>query len=176
MSDHHELPIKTPKQLIIAIVLAFVVPVVVIILLTRYVGESSKPAAGSNLMTPEATAARIAPVGRLTLEATAAAASADAPAATDATDAAIVKVRTGAEVYQAKCMGCHAAGVLGSPKFGDASAWSGRIGAGLEALTTASLKGKGKMPPQAGGGYSDEEIRRAVAYLANSAGASFPTE
>lgn len=172
MSDQHELPIKTPKQLIIAILLAFVVPVLVIILLTRYVGESSKPAAGSNLMTPEATAERIAPVGRLTLEATVPAiAAAEAPSA----DAPAL-IRTGAQVYQAKCVGCHASGVLGSPKFGDASAWSGRIASGLDALTAASLKGKGQMPPQAGGGYSDEEIRRAVAHLANSGGATFPTE
>ena len=32
MSDQHESPIKTPKQLIIVVVLAFVVPIALIVL------------------------------------------------------------------------------------------------------------------------------------------------
>ena len=64
----HESPIKTPKQLIIAVVLGFLVPIVVIVLLVKYVGAGAKPGAGSSAFTPEATAVRIMPVGKVATE------------------------------------------------------------------------------------------------------------
>ncbi len=81
--------------------------------------------------------------------------------------------KTGEQAYQAQCAACHAAGALGSPKFGDAAAWAPRIGAGLAALTNSALKGKNSMPAQAGGALSDLEISRAAAYMANNGGAKF---
>ena len=81
--------------------------------------------------------------------------------------------KTGEQAYQAQCAACHAAGALGSPKFGDAAAWAPRIGAGLAALTNSALKGKNSMPPQAGGALSDLEVSRAAAYMANAGGAKF---
>jgi cytochrome c5 len=81
--------------------------------------------------------------------------------------------KTGEQAYQAQCAACHAAGALGSPKFGDKAAWAPRIGAGLAALTNSALKGKNSMPPQAGGALSDLEVSRAVAYMANAGGAKF---
>ena len=45
----HEGPIKTPKQLIVAVVLAFVVPIIVIVLLVMYVSAEKKPGAGSDV-------------------------------------------------------------------------------------------------------------------------------
>ncbi|MCP5939870.1 c-type cytochrome, partial [Klebsiella pneumoniae] len=65
------------------------------------------------------------------------------------------------------------AGTLGAPKLGDAGAWSARIAQGVEALYHAALKGKNAMPPQAGGEYNDDEIKRAVVYLANAGGGKF---
>jgi len=59
----HEGPIKTPKQLILAILYAFIVPIVVIVLLVMFVTSNSRPSAGSEAMTPEAIAARLRPVG-----------------------------------------------------------------------------------------------------------------
>jgi cytochrome c5 len=56
---------------------------------------------------------------------------------------------------------------------GDAGSWKPRLTAGLDALVTASIKGKGAMPAQGGGAYSDEEIKRAVVHLANGSGGSF---
>jgi len=73
-------------------------------------------------------------------------------------------------VFKGQCGGCHSAGTLGSPKFGDAAAWGPRIGKGYEALLTSALKGKGNMASQAGGEYSDFEIGRAVVYMANAGG------
>ncbi|MBA3774985.1 MAG: cytochrome c5 family protein, partial [Betaproteobacteria bacterium] len=37
MSDEHSTPIQNPKQLIIVVVLAFVIPIVVVLLLTQLV-------------------------------------------------------------------------------------------------------------------------------------------
>ena len=57
--DHdlpHEGPIKTPKQLIWAVALSFVVPILAIILLVNYVTAQHKPAAGSDAFGKQALA------------------------------------------------------------------------------------------------------------------------
>ena len=158
--DHdgpHEGPIKTPKQLILAVLYAFVVPVVVIVLLVMYVTGDGRPAAGSSGLTPEAIALRIQPVGKVVVK--------------DAND--LASLRTGEQVFAAQCTACHTAGLVGSPKFGDAEAWAPRIKNGYEALLHSALAGKGQMGAQGGGDYSDFEIGRAVVYMANKAGAKF---
>ena len=83
------------------------------------------------------------------------------------------ELQTGEQVYKAVCAACHATGAAGAPKFGDASAWSARLGKGYEGLMTSVLKGKGAMPARGGSNpadISDYELGRAVVYLANSAG------
>ena len=153
----HEGPIKTPKQLIAAVSASFIVPIVAIILLTNYVASKPKPGEGSNVLDPQAVAARIAPVGKVEVR--------------DASNPATLK--TGEQVYAAQCAACHAAGAAGAPKLGDAAAWAPRIKSGYEHLWEAALKGKGAMGAQGGGDYSDFEIGRAVVYMANQAGAKF---
>ena len=158
--DHdgpHEGPIKTPKQLILAVLYAFVVPVVVIVLLVMYATGDHRPAAGSTALTPEATALRIQPVGRVEVK--------------DASD--LSTLRSGEQVFAAQCAACHTAGLVGSPKFGDAEAWAPRIKTGYDALLHSALAGKGQMGAQGGGDYTDFEIGRAVVYMANKAGARF---
>lgn len=154
----HEGPIRTPKQLVVAVVLSFVVPIAVIALLASYVASGTKPGAGSDLLAPEAVAKRLQPVGQVVVK--------------DPGDASALK--TGEQVYAAVCAACHAAGVANAPKFADAGAWAERIKTGYEALLTSALKGKGAMGAQGGGDYSDVEIGRAVVHLANAAGAKFP--
>lgn len=150
----HEGPIKTPKQLITAVVAAFVVPVVVIIMLTNFVDFGQKAGAGSDGMSAEAVARRIQPVGSIEIK--------------DASDASSLK--TGEQVFQAQCTACHTSGAVGAPKLGDEAAWAPRIKTGYEALLTSALKGKGNMSPQGGGDFSDLEIGRAVVYMANKGG------
>lgn len=157
MSDEHQGFIKTPRQLITVIVLAFVVPITIIVLLVKFVGNSTRTGAGADAMTPEAIETRIRPVAGFELR------DASAPAV----------MRTGEQVYNAQCAACHASGVAGAPKIGDAGAWSARIKTGLNALTTSALEGKNAMPPQRGGDFSDAEITRAVVYMANKAGGKF---
>ena len=159
MSDnHHEEahtgPIKNPKQLLVAVLFSFVVPIFAIIGLVLYVTSADKPAAGA--VNPEkAIAERIQKIGMVEVR------DANRP------------LKSGEEVYKAQCSACHASGAAGAPKFGDAAAWAARIGTGFEALVQSALKGKGAMAPQGGGDFSDTEIARAVAYMANAGGAKF---
>lgn len=82
--------------------------------------------------------------------------------------------RSGEEIYAKVCSVCHATGTLDSPKTGDSAAWGPRIETGFDALVQSVINGKGNMPPRAGApDLTDTEVQRAVAYLANQAGAGF---
>lgn len=151
---NHEGPIRTPKQLVIAVVASFVVPIVIIIMLTNFVASGNKPAAGSDAMGAEAIGRRIQPIGMIEIRDTSAAAV----------------LRTGEQVYQGQCAACHGTGVAGAPKLADAAAWGPRVATGYAALLSSVLKGKNAMPPQGGGEYSELEIGRAVVYIANQGG------
>lgn len=154
----HEGPIKTPRQLIVAVVASFVVPIIVIVLLVNFVNLDPRPGAGSDAMQAEAVARRLARVGTVEVR--------------DAADPAML--RTGLQVYEGQCGACHAAGLAGAPKLGDAAAWAPRIQTGYEALHNSALKGKGAMSAQGGGEYSDYEIGLAVVYLINQSGGTLP--
>ncbi len=65
MSDEQQSFIKTPQQLIKVVVLAFVVPIAIILLLVKFVGTGQRTGAGADAMTPEAIEARIQAGGRL---------------------------------------------------------------------------------------------------------------
>jgi len=150
----HESGIKTPKQLITVIAASIIVPVIVIIMLTQFVALDDKKSPGSEALSASAVAARIAPVA--------------SDAVFDAT--AVVIPKTGQQVFEAQCTTCHTAGLLGAPKFGDAAAWGPRVAKGYDALLTSALHGKGNMPAQGGGDFSDFEVGRAVVYMANHGG------
>lgn len=82
--------------------------------------------------------------------------------------------RTGAEIYQALCTSCHAAGLLAAPKTGEAGDWTDRIALGFDAMVASVIDGKGAMPARGGGAdLTDTEVARAVAYLLNTAGGDF---
>jgi cytochrome c5 len=155
-AHQHESFIKTPQQLVVVILLAFLVPIIGILLVVQLV--LSRPGADPAALTPESIGARIQPVGRLEIGAPAA-----APGA-----------RSGEAIVQATCAACHQTGAAGAPKLGDKAAWAPRIKTGMNAMVQAVIKGKGAMPPKAGDpSLTEDEIRRAVAVLANQAGASF---
>lgn len=154
--DQHSSFIKTPKQLVTILLLAFLVPIIGIILLVQLV--TSHPAADPNALTPESVAARLQPVGRIEFGAPAA-----APGA-----------RSGESIVKAVCATCHQAGVANAPKIGDANAWAPRIKTGLQSLLASATKGKGAMPPKGGdASLTADELARAVVYMANQAGAKF---
>lgn len=164
--EAHTGPIKTPKQLLIAVFFSFFIPVFAIIALVAYVVSDSKPA-GS-------TQAEKYALGGLTAK------DLDRGVAERLRKVGTVEIKdpnrplkAGEEVYKAQCAACHATGAANAPKVGDAGAWANRIKTGFDALVASALKGKGAMPAQAGGDFEDTEIARAVAYMANSGGGKF---
>ena len=73
--------------------------------------------------------------------------------------------RDGKAVYEAICQTCHGAGVLGSPKFGDAGAWGPRIAKGKDTLYNHAINGFNAMPARGGADIPDEEVHNAVDYM-----------
>lgn len=152
--EDHTGPIKSPKQLLLAVFYSFIVPIFGIIGLVYYVTSADKPAAGA-VNAEKAVAERIQKVGAVEIR--------------DANRA----LKTGEEVFKAQCTACHTAGAAGAPKFGDASAWGVRVKSGYESLLNSALKGKGAMGAQGGGDFEDVEVGRAVVYMANAGGGKF---
>ncbi len=156
--DQHESFIKTPQQLIAVVIAAFAIPIIGIILLVQLV--IAERTADPSAMTPENIAARIQPVGRVEFG--------------GASGGGGAAGQTGEQVVKTVCATCHQAGVAGAPKIGDKAAWGPRIKQGQAALVQSALKGKGAMPPKGGNpSLSDDDVARAVAFLANQAGAGF---
>lgn len=157
----HGAPIKTPGQLIAAVIAAFAIPIVVIILLAYYVNQSQRTGAGTDGLADATVAKRIAPIAQVDVR------NPNAPRV----------YKTGEEVFKAVCTTCHTPGAAGAPKFGNAGDWAPRIAQGYDTLLQTALHGKGAMPPRGGTSpddYSDYEIARAVVYMADHAGANFP--
>ncbi|HEV7391919.1 MAG TPA: c-type cytochrome [Burkholderiales bacterium] len=160
MSEHdpkeHTSFIKTPKQLIAVVVLAFVVPILLIAMLASIAMRSVDPSAKVN--SEEAIAKRIKPVGQVVVEE-----GSDVPGQ-----------RSGKQIVDAVCSACHATGALNAPKIGDKTAWGKLIPEGHDQLTQAAIKGIRQMPPRGGSpDLTDAEVARAVAFMANQSGANF---
>src|SRR5438270_14086871 len=107
--DPHASFIKTPRQLIVVIVLSFLVPIVAIILLVQL--AVSHPAADPNAMTDKAIATRLQPVGRVEFGPAGPVPDSRGPAATNSRAAAAPATPQkpdGKKVYDTTCMLCHA--------------------------------------------------------------------
>ena len=159
MSQHDNSPIKTPRQLIIVIALAFIVPVILISLLATYVVRSTTSGgAGSDAMGEKAIAERMRPVGMVAF----------------ADSSGPKSLQTGEAVYAGACSACHAAGIAGAPRTGDAAAWAPRIKQGFDLLVKHAVEGFKAMPPKGGNSNLDSiEVARAVAFMGNQSGAKF---
>lgn len=163
MSDahnEHESVIKTPKQLVVAVIAAFIVPILIIVLLVQYVASNQRVGAGSDGQSEEAIAARIAPIADVgfTLR------DANAPK----------QLLSGADVYKANCAACHDSGAAGAPKTGDNAGWTARIAKGFNTMVKNAIGGIGAMPAKGGNADLDDvEVARAVAYMANQSGGKF---
>ena len=158
--DEHESAIQTPKQLIVAVIAAFAVPIICIVLLVQYVTSENLPAAGSTAQTPEAIVARIQPVSDVgyTFK------DANAPK----------QLLSGEEVFKSTCIACHGAGVAGAPKFSDLAAWAPRIKEGYDKVLDHALHGFNAMPAKGGNADLDDvEVARAMVYMVNHSGGSF---
>ena len=163
MSDahnEHESAIRTPKQLAAAVIGFFLVTVLGIVLLVKYVTEDKLTGAGSNSQAPEQIAARLSPV---------------ADAGFTFKDVNAPKVlQSGEAIYTSTCAACHGAGVAGAPKVGDAGGWAARIAQGYDTIVKHAIEGLRAMPAKGGNpDLDDVEVARAVVFMANQSGAKF---
>ena len=167
-SEEHGTLIKTPKQLIIVVVLAFVVPVAIIIALAKLVSGGTSATGTDEAAREEAIARNLKPAGMVVVDPNAPAPVAVAtPVSTGGAPAAAASGGGGGKaLYDTSCAACHGAGVAGAPKAGDKAAWAPRLKAGVDGLTASVIKGKGAMPPKGGAmAASDADIKAAVEYL-----------
>ncbi len=170
-AQEHSSPIKTPKQLIVVVVLSFVVPITLIAMLTQLVTGGSATVKDNPGLTDAAIAKRLKPVGEVVVDASQPKPAPAAPvvvAAAPAPGAASAAADSGKgkSIYDSACTVCHAAGVAGAPKSGDKAAWAPRVKTGMAALYTNSLKGKNAMPPKGGNlSLSDADVKAAVDYM-----------
>jgi len=161
MADPHaKMTQATPQEIIISVLAGLFAPLLAIFLIVQLVlgiQEEHQPDTSSEAA-QKATLKRIKPFAQL--------------AALDANAPRVEK--SGQEVYDAVCSSCHGSGALGAPKFDSRGDWGGRLGQGYNTLVKHAIEGIRQMPPRGGDSdLSDIEVARAVAYIANSAGANF---
>jgi len=112
------------------------------------------------MMVDNATLERIKPVGEVRID------SSNMVASAESTETA---ERSGEEIYNSKCAGCHTSGVMGAPKYASLADWSSRIDLGLENLTASAIAGKGGMPARGTCmDCTDNEIKVTVQYMLDS--------
>lgn len=114
----------------------------------------------SETMVENSVLERIKPVGEVRID-----------TSTQVASAEIVEtaVRSGEEIYNSKCAGCHTSGVMGSPKFASLEDWAPRIDLGLEKLTLSAIAGKGGMPAKGTCmDCTDNDIKITVQYMLDS--------
>jgi len=150
--------IKTPRQLITALVLGFLVPVLGSVLLAYFVVTASKTiSTDQSSLDASAIEARIKPVASVFVE--------------KAGGSAVRAVRTGEQIVKQFCGACHATGAAGAPKIGDKAAWAKHLGGGLDQMLKNAIAGRGAMPARGGvADLSDNELASAIVYMANLSG------
>ena len=149
-----------PREVIVSVVAGLLAPLLAIFLIVQLVLgiQADQKSDTSSEVAQKAVLERIKPFAEL------AALDASAP----------VVEKSGQEVYEAACVACHGSGALGAPRFENKGDWSARIGQGYDTLIKNAIEGIRQMPPRGGNAdLTDAEVARAVAYMANAAGASF---
>ncbi len=177
--EEHSTLIKTPQQLIVVVLLAFLIPIIGILMIASFATGGLKVDSKSSDASAAAVAERLKPVGTVVIgEVPAPAAEAQPAGATPAansTNGAPVKTAAaggpgaGKKLYDTVCVACHAAGIAGAPKTGDKAAWKPRIATGKAALYNSALQGKNAMPAKGGSSAADADVKAAVDYLVSQA-------
>lgn len=75
--------------------------------------------------------------------------------------------QVGKDVYTKTCSICHATGIAGAPRYGNAGDWTPRLAGGVARVHTSALKGTSKGMPAKGGNPSlpDADVKAAVDYM-----------
>ena len=126
----------------------------------KALNSTSGDSSNSETMVENSVLERIKPVGEVSID-----------TSTQVASAEIVEtaVRSGEEIYNSKCAGCHTSGVIGSPKFASLEDCAPRIDLGLEKLTLSAIAGKGGMPAKGTCmDCTDNDIKITVQYMLDS--------
>ena len=156
--------IKTPKQLLVVVILSFAIPLTIILSIVEVItgGINISPDA----LTEESVSDRLRPSGSIQMAGSDPELEVDSSGPVGEIVSTMITIKSGEVVYNEVCAGCHMLGVAGAPKTGDKAQWSNRIAKGNTALYTNAIKGIGLMPAKGGAlNLSDDEIKAAVDYL-----------
>ena len=124
--------------------------------LSSYSDDSSN----SEMMVDKGVLERIKPIGEVRIDSSTMVASADSTETAE---------RSGEEIYNGKCAGCHTSGIMGAPKYASLADWTSRIDLGLDKLTASAIAGKGGMPARGTCmDCSDNDIKVTVQYMLDS--------
>lgn len=153
---------KTQGSALVTLLGAIVIVIAALYLLVKLAGSGFYSDVAES--TPTATETRIMPSGRLVQG--------------DGTEPG---QRTGKQVFDKVCIQCHAAdsSIAFAPKVTHNDQWASRISKGFETLVKHAIDGftgpQGGVMPAKGGAVdlTDDEVARAVAYMANESGANF---
>ncbi|XXQ69408.1 c-type cytochrome [Neisseriaceae bacterium B1] len=153
---------KTQGSALVTLLGAIVIVIAALFFLVKLAGSGFYSDVAES--TPSATETRIMPSGRLVMG--------------DGTEPG---QRTGEQVFNKVCIQCHAADstIAYSPKITHNDQWASRIAQGFETLVKHAVEGfngaAGGIMPAKGGAVdlTDDEVARAVAYMANKSGANF---
>jgi cytochrome c5 len=126
----------------------------------KSVTASSSDSSHSETIVDKSVLERIKPVGEVRVDTSTMVASAETTETAE---------RSGEEIYNSKCAGCHTSGVMAAPKYASLADWSSRIDLGLDKLTSSAIAGKGGMPPRGTCmDCTDNEIKVTVQYILDS--------
>ena len=126
----------------------------------KALNSTSGDSSNSETMVENSVLERIKPVGEVRID-----------TSTQVASAEIVEtaVRSGEEIYNSKCAGCHTSGVMGAPKYASLEDWASRVDLGLEKLTLSAIAGKGGMPAKGTCmDCTDNDIKITVQYMLDS--------
>jgi cytochrome c5 len=116
-------------------------------------------------MEPEAVQERIKPIAQVEVGEPPAV---QAPPAEESSDDSSGGV--GEKIVSNVCSACHGAGLMGSPKIGNAKDWAQRIEKGMDTLHDHAINGFNMMPARGGHpDLTDEEVMAAVDYMVSKA-------
>ena len=126
----------------------------------KALNSTSGDSSNSETMVENSVLERIKPVGEVRIDTSIQVASAEIVETAE---------RSGEEIYNSKCAGCHTSGVMGAPKYASLEDWAPRVDLGLEKLTLSAIAGKGGMPAKGTCmDCSDNDIKITVQYMLDS--------
>jgi len=81
------------------------------------------------------------------------------------------QLKSGKQIYDSGCSGCHDTGVLEAPKLGTKADWVKREAQGFDILQKHAINGFNNMPVKGGNpALKNDEIERAIAYMLSKSG------